>query len=89
MGRFSLGSDDSGRFGRRPPTNPTLSTSAGRREVGASAKLASSTPVTGTKRDSTAAAALEPVKKACKVGDGSRGSLQSKDDSQVGPRVNN
>ena len=82
MGRFSLGSDDSGRFGRRPPTNPTLSTSAGRLDVGKSGRRASQT---GTKRDSTAAAALEPVKKACKFGDGSRDSLQSKDESQVGP----
>ena len=82
MGRFSLGSGDSGRFARHPPANPTLA-SSGRREVRASAKLASSTPVTGTKRNITAA--CEPVKKACKFGDGSRGSLQSKDKSQVGP----
>ena len=84
MGRFSLGSGDSGRFARYPPANPTLElASSGRREVRARAKLASSTPVTGTKRNITAA--FEPVKKACKFGDGSRGSLQSKDESQVGP----
>ena len=89
MGRFSLGSGDSGRFARHPPANPTLASSAsGRREVRASAKLASSTPVTGTKRNITAA--FEPVKKACKFEPGRRdvgksGSLQSKDTSQVGP----
>ena len=63
MGRFSLGSGDSGRFARHP---------AGRREVRASTKLASSTPVTGTKRNTTAA--FEPVKNACKF----------EDESQVG-----
>ena len=31
------------------------------------------------------ASAFEPMKKACKFGDESRGSLQSKDESQVGP----
>ena len=80
MGRFSLGSGDSGRFAMHPPANPTLASSerrevmasSGRREVRA-----------GTKRNITAA--FEPVTKACKFGDGSRDSLQSKDESQVGP----
>ena len=74
MGRFSLGSGDSGRFARHPPA---------------------STSVTRTKRSISAALepvknALEPVKKASKVGNGSRGIVQTQDKSEeeasmVGP----
>ena len=82
MGRFALGP---------MPANPTLA-SSGCLEVGSSAQptLASSgcrEVKAGTKRRrNIVAASDEPVKKACKFGDGSRDSLESKGDdvSQVG-----
>ena len=84
MGRFSLGSGDSGRFARYPPANPVLElASSGRREV----STPEGQPVTGTKHRRDVGKSVpcdEPVKKACKFGVGSRCSLQSKDESQVG-----
>ena len=67
MGRFSLGSGDSGRFASL--------NKLGCREV-LEVRASATRSIT---------AACEPVKKACKFGDGSRGSLQSKDESDVGP----